>query len=57
MSMNPRVPEPVQPIIEDYISFVNKRLPGQVNAFYLVGSIALGKFKEYFTKLVTLPTL
>jgi hypothetical protein len=55
--MNPRVPEPVQPIIEDYISFVNKRLPGQVNAFYLVGSIALGKFKEYFTKLVTLPTL
>ncbi|RPJ26793.1 MAG: nucleotidyltransferase domain-containing protein [Chloroflexi bacterium] len=51
MSMNPRVPEPVGPILEDYISFVNKRLPGQINAFYLVGSIALDEFNEQFSDI------
>lgn len=46
MSIHPRVPEPVQLIMEDYISLMNKQLPGWLNGFYLVGSAALGEFKE-----------
>jgi hypothetical protein len=45
--MDPRVPEPVRPIIEDYISLANKQLPN----FYLIGSIALGEFNERFSDI------
>lgn len=46
MNIHPHVPEPAQPIIEDYISLVNKQLPGRLNGFYLVGSAALGELNE-----------
>lgn len=49
--MNPRIPEPVQPIIEDYISLMTKQLPSRLKAFYLVGSIALDEFNEQFSDI------
>lgn len=49
--MNPCIPEPVKPIIEHYISLLNKQLPDQVVGFYLVGSLALGEFNESFSDI------
>ncbi len=51
MIIDPRIPEPVQPIIEDYLSFTEKRLVGLIDAFYVVGSIALGEFNERFSDI------
>lgn len=51
MSMDARVPEPVRPIIEDYISLASKQLPNPISGFYLVGSIALGEFNERFSDI------
>jgi hypothetical protein len=49
--MRSRLPQPIQPLIEDYISLVNKQLPNWINGFYLVGSIALDEFNERFSDI------
>jgi len=51
MSIDPRIPEPVQPIIKNYVVLTQKRLAGLINAFYIVGSIALGEFNEQFSDI------
>jgi len=51
MSIDLCLPEPVQPVIEDYISLVGHQLPGWINAFYIVGSIALDEFNEQFSDI------
>src|SRR6266508_2187542 len=51
MIIDPRIPESVQPIIKDYSFLTEKRLVGLINAFYIVGSIALGEFNEHFSDI------
>jgi len=51
MNIDPRIPEVVQPIIKNYIFLTEKRLVGLINAFYIVGSIALGEFNEHFSDI------
>ena len=51
MKLDPRIPEPIQPIIKDYLRLTEQRLVGLINASYVVGSIALGEFNEYFSDL------
>ena len=55
--MNSCIPEPVKPIIKDYISLLNRQLPGRIIGFYLVGSIALGEFNESFSDIDFVATL
>jgi hypothetical protein len=47
--MNNRLPEVLSPTIESYIFQVNQRLPGFLEAFYIVGSIALDEFNPHFS--------
>ncbi|MBN1640275.1 MAG: DUF4111 domain-containing protein [Anaerolineae bacterium] len=49
--MNPRIPEPVRPLLQAYLSMVGGKLPGLLYAFYLEGSIALGGFNERFSDI------
>ena len=42
--MNERIPPILHPLLQDYSRRVNQELPGFVNAFYLVGSLALDEF-------------
>lgn len=42
--MNPRVPELIQPLLEEYLRLMTKELPGLLSGFYLHGSIALNAF-------------
>ncbi len=49
--MNPHIPKPIQSTIEDYISRVNQQLPNRINAFYIVGSIALDEFNQQFSDI------
>lgn len=49
--MNQRIPEPIRPPIQDYISLVNQQIPGLMKAFYVEGSIALGGFNEHFSDI------
>lgn len=51
MNIDPRIPEAVQPIVKNYIFLTEKRLVGLINAFYIVGSIALGEFNEHFSDI------
>ena len=51
MKLDPRIPEPIQPIIKDYLRLTEQRLLGLSNASYVVGSIALGELNEYFSDL------
>ncbi len=51
MTVDQRIPEPVQPLIQNYVLLVNERLPNLINAFYIVGSIALGEFNERFSDI------
>ena len=51
MIIDQRIPDSVQPIIEDYVLSTNKHVPHLINAFYLVGSIALGEFNERFSDI------
>jgi hypothetical protein len=44
--VNHRIPEPIQPTLQNLIALVNQQLPGLIKAFYLEGSIALGGFNE-----------
>jgi hypothetical protein len=49
--INQRIPEPVRPILERYISSVEQELPGLIRGFYVVGSIALNGFNERFSDI------
>lgn len=49
--MDQRIPVLVQPIIENYVLRLNERFPDLLNSFYIVGSIALGEFNEYFSDI------
>ena len=47
--MNNRLPEVLTPTIESYLFQVTQRLPGFLDAFYIVGSIALDEFNPHFS--------
>ena len=49
MKSDPRIPEPVQPIVKDYLQLTEQRLVGLISGSCVAGSIALGEFKEYFS--------
>jgi hypothetical protein len=49
--MDQRIPEPIQPVLQNYLSLVNQQLPGVLQAFYVEGSIALGGFNERFSDI------
>jgi hypothetical protein len=51
MKIDPRIPEPVQPIFKDYLRLTEQRLVGLIDASYVVGSIALGEFNEHFSDI------
>jgi hypothetical protein len=40
------VPEIIQPLLAEYMSLLDEKLPGFISASYLQGSIALGAFNE-----------
>ena len=49
--MNYRIPELIQPSLENYTSLINQHLPDLLGAFYLEGSIALGEFNPRFSDI------
>jgi hypothetical protein len=51
MRLDPRIPEPVKPIIKEYIRRTEQRLVGLIHLSYIVGSIALGEFNAYFSDI------
>ena len=51
MKLDPRIPEPIQPIIKDYLRRTEQRLIGLIHASHIVGSIALGEFNEHFNDI------
>lgn len=51
MKIDPRLPEPVQPIIKDYLRLTEQRLVSLLNVSSVIGSIALGDFNEYFSDI------
>jgi hypothetical protein len=55
--INQRIPEPVRPILEHYVSLTNKQLSGLFSGFYIVGSIALNGFNERFSDIDFVVTL
>lgn len=55
--MSQKIPAPIQPALQAYLSLMNERLPGLVNGFYLEGSIALGGFNERFSDIDFVTTL
>jgi len=44
--MQTRIPQPIQPLLDEYLTLLEHDLPGLVTGFYLVGSIALDAFSE-----------
>jgi hypothetical protein len=51
MKLDSRIPEPVQPVIKNYLRLTEQRLVGLINASYIVGAIALGEFNEHFSDI------
>jgi hypothetical protein len=49
--MDHRIPEPVRPTLQDYVSRVNDQVPGLMKAFFIEGSIALGGFNTCFSDI------
>ena len=47
--MDNRIPAVLVPSVEKFTSLAEKRLPGFLSAFYIVGSIALDEFNPYFS--------
>jgi hypothetical protein len=41
-----RVPDVIKPVLDEYISMVQHRLPDLVTGVYILGSIALDAFNE-----------
>ena len=49
--MNPRIPQLIQPVLENYLQLVNEHVPKLIDGFYIVGSIALDEFNEKFSDI------
>lgn len=49
--MDQRIPEPIQPLLQNYLLQVNQQTPNLVTAFYIEGSIALDGFNEHFSDI------
>ena len=49
MKIDLRIPEPIQPIIKDYLRLTEQRLVGLLNESYFIGSIASGEFNKHFS--------
>ena len=49
--MDQRIPEPIQPLLQNYLLQVNQQTPNLVMAFYIEGSIALDGFNENFSDI------
>ena len=49
--MNQRIPELIQPTLQEYLSLVDHQIPDFIKAFYVEGSIALGGFNEQFSDI------
>lgn len=49
--MDPRVPDSVRPVLEEYTSLIEEQLSGLVSAFYIVGSIALHGYDQRFSDI------
>lgn len=49
--VNQRVPEVIQPILQNFNSLISQQLPDLMKAFYLEGSIALEEFNERFSDI------
>jgi hypothetical protein len=45
--MHPRIPEPVQPVLQEYLLGMEEHLPGLLAGFYIHGSLALKAFNLY----------
>ena len=45
------IPESVQPILENYVAGWNEQMPDLCSGCYIVGSIALGEFNEYYSDI------
>jgi hypothetical protein len=46
---DPRIPESIRSLLQEYLSLVDLQLAGLMRAFYIEGSIALGGFSERFS--------
>jgi hypothetical protein len=49
--MDPRIPEPIRPAVQHYLTLVNQQLPELLKSFYIEGSIALDGFNEDFSDI------
>ncbi len=49
--MNQRIPEVLHPLLDNYLALMSQRLPGFLDAFYVVGSIALDEFNAHFSDI------
>ncbi len=49
--MDRRIPESIQPLLQNYILQVNQQTPNLLTAFYIEGSIALDGFNEHFSDI------
>jgi hypothetical protein len=49
--LDPQIPEPVRPILEQYLSLIEKQIPDLIRAFYIVGSIALHGYNQHFSDI------
>lgn len=49
--MDPRIPEPVQPVLERYVACCQELFPQLLSGFYILGSIALGEFNRYYSDI------
>jgi len=49
--MHPRIPSPIWPALQEYLSAMDQKIPGLLSAFYVEGSIALGGFNEQFSDI------
>jgi Aminoglycoside adenylyltransferase, C-terminal domain/Nucleotidyltransferase domain len=49
--INQQIPEPIHPLLENYVLLTSKELPNLISGFHIVGSIALGEFNELFSDI------
>lgn len=60
--LDQRIPEPIRPLLQDYLRLLSEKLPDLTEAIYLHGSIALGAFNarlsdiDFITVLHHCPT-
>jgi hypothetical protein len=55
--MDRRIPKPIQPALQHYLTLMDQQLPDLLHAFYVEGSIALGGFNERFSDIDFIATL